>query len=94
MEKFYFRLSEDAQQTVDVVFVGGVLRNSYNQTKTMLDTMISNSQECRDDCISSKQENGENRGRTDEGMDRNAMVTLQGQVTEMNKLLSPWCYQK
>lgn len=28
MEQFYFGLSEDTQQTTDVVFVGGMLRSS------------------------------------------------------------------
>ena len=51
--------------------------------------MASNSQEWRDDGFGSQndsQRNRENRGRLD-GIDRNPMVALQGQVTEMNKLL-------
>ncbi|KAA0067857.1 hypothetical protein E6C27_scaffold2484G00700 [Cucumis melo var. makuwa] len=40
MEQFYFGLSEDTQQTVDAVFVGGMLRSSNNQIKTTLDTMV------------------------------------------------------
>ncbi|KAA0037286.1 hypothetical protein E5676_scaffold1085G00070 [Cucumis melo var. makuwa] len=51
--------------------------------------MASNSQEWRDDGFGSRndsQRNRENRGRLD-GIGRNPMVALQGQVTEMNKLL-------
>lgn len=49
MEQFYFGLSRDIQQSVDIVFIGGMLRSSYNQIKTTLDDMTSNIQEWRDD---------------------------------------------
>ncbi|KAA0045377.1 uncharacterized protein E6C27_scaffold316G001640 [Cucumis melo var. makuwa] len=41
-------LSEDTQQSADVVFTGGMLISSYNQIKNTLDVMASNSQEWRD----------------------------------------------
>lgn len=41
MEKFYFELSKDTHQTTDIVFVGGMLRSSYNKIKSTLDAMAS-----------------------------------------------------
>ncbi|KAA0062395.1 uncharacterized protein E6C27_scaffold154G001730 [Cucumis melo var. makuwa] len=49
-----------------------------------------NSHEWRDDAFGSRNDNRRNRGdrgRLEDGMDRNTMVALQGQVTEMNKLI-------
>lgn len=90
MEQVYFGISRDTQRSVDVVLRCGMLRSSYNQIKTTLDAMASNSQERRDDDFGSWSDSKGRRrdiGRIEEGMDRNGMVTLQGQVAEMNKLL-------
>lgn len=40
MEVFYFVLSNDTQQTADVVFVGGILKSPYNQIKITLDSRL------------------------------------------------------
>ena len=45
IEGFYFRLS---QQSTDTLFVGGMLRSSYNQIKATLNSMTNNSQEWDD----------------------------------------------
>lgn len=45
MEGFYFGLSKDTRQSADSLFIGGILRSSYNQIKAMLDSMANNSQE-------------------------------------------------
>ncbi|KGN53801.1 hypothetical protein Csa_014772 [Cucumis sativus] len=90
IEQFYFGLSRDTQQFVDAVFIGGMLRLSCNHIKTTLDAMVSNSQEWRDNEFGSHNESKGNRrekGRTNKGSNGNAMITLQSQVTEMNKLL-------
>ena len=82
--------SRDTQQSVDLVFIGGMLRSSYNQIKTNLDVIANNCQEWRDDDFGSQIDSKGNkidRGRIEDGVDKNAMVALQGQVTEMNKLL-------
>ncbi|KAA0066665.1 hypothetical protein E5676_scaffold2119G00470 [Cucumis melo var. makuwa] len=55
-----------------------------------MDTMASNSHEWTDIGFGSRndsRENRGNRGRLEDEMNRNAMVALQGQVIEMNKLL-------
>lgn len=39
MEVFYFGLNKGTQQTIDVVFVGGMLKSSYKQIKTTLDSI-------------------------------------------------------
>ncbi|TYK21909.1 hypothetical protein E5676_scaffold494G00470 [Cucumis melo var. makuwa] len=44
-EQFYFGLSKDTQQFVDAVFTGGMLRSSYSQVKTALNTKPNNSNE-------------------------------------------------
>ncbi|KAA0045021.1 hypothetical protein E5676_scaffold8046G00030 [Cucumis melo var. makuwa] len=88
--RFYFGLSEDTQQTVGAMFVGGeMLRSSYNEIRGTLDGMTNNSQEWKDDGFGSQQEDRRNRGNKDrdDGVDRNVIVALEGQVTEMSKLL-------
>lgn len=89
--QFYFGLSENIQQMTDVVFVGRMLRSSYNQTNNTLDAMASNSQEWRDDGFGSWQESRgtkeRNRDRIKDGAKKNMMVALQDQVAERNKLL-------
>lgn len=49
MEVFYLWLSKDIEQTVDAMFVGEMLRSSYNEIKSMLDSMANNSEEWDDD---------------------------------------------
>ncbi|KGN44484.1 hypothetical protein Csa_015918 [Cucumis sativus] len=82
MEVFYFGLSKDTHQLVNTLFVGGMLRSSYNQIKATLDSMSNNSQEWDDIGFGSR-----HRGRTKEGLDKSVVVVLQGQMIAMNNLL-------
>lgn len=62
-----------------MVFTGGMLWSSYNQIKTTLDAMTSNSQEWRVDEFGSRNESigsRRGRGRIDEGSEGNVTLTL------------------
>ena len=80
-----FGLTNDTQQSVDTLFLGGMLRSSYNQIKTTLNSMANNDLVWKDNGFGSRQGGR----RSNNGMERNTMVVLQGQVTKMNKILQP-----
>ncbi|KAA0035605.1 hypothetical protein E5676_scaffold455G001550 [Cucumis melo var. makuwa] len=62
-----------------------MLRSSYNQIKTTLSSMANNDLVWEDNGFGSRQGGR----RSSNGMERNTMVVLQGQVTKMNKILQP-----